>query len=101
MQRLAQGDASVGIFGLFNRCMASDNVMEGAPMWLVCVHVAMTANEFTMRTIPRSGDDRGNIGFVIADSASYVSTHSGDFDWVLRDITGRSAEVTTLDMTIA
>jgi hypothetical protein len=98
-----QKDQQVLAFGLFQRCLISDNVIEGGDNWVVCVHQPMTGNDFTMMAAHLQ-DQIGpvEIGFVIADTAIYVANHSSDHDpdWVLRDISRKRSKAANLEITI-
>jgi hypothetical protein len=84
------------LFGLFNRCLMSDNGIEGGNNWLVCMHQSMHGSDFTMRAAHLQHD----IGLVIADSSIYVATHSGDPIRMLHDVSRSSAQAANLDVAI-
>jgi len=92
---ILQGQAE-GLFGLFNRCLVSDNVFEGSHNWFMGAHQSMTSNAFPMVATRF----RGDIGFVIADTAIYVGNHAGDPDWVLDDISRNNSRAANLEIAI-
>ena len=88
-------DGNNQLFGLFNRCLMSDNVIEGDDNWLVCVHQSMHGSDFTMRAAHLQHD----IGLIIADSSIYVANHS-DPGQVLRDISRNDERAANLNIRI-
>lgn len=92
------------LFGLFARCLLSDNVIEGEANLIVVRHLTMNANEFSLTAakvlpfalthVPQQG-----IGTVIADSSIYTGNHAQK-SAVLTDFSGTTAQAANLALQI-
>ena len=99
-------DATVQMFGLFGRCLFSDNVFEGGNNLIVDQHLVMTANEFKMTAMPASFGLAVNataiprtVAIVVADSSIYVGNH-GRQNVTLRDISRVSQQAANLEISV-
>jgi len=97
---------SPDLFGLFGRCLFSDNVFEGGNNLIVDQHLAMTANEFKMTAMPVQppadiAQFPANAGVVIADTSIYTGNHGRGQDLVLRDVSRVNSQAANLEITIS
>jgi len=98
------------LFGLFGRCLLSDNLIEGGDNLIVDRHLTMTANDLRMTALPRKalsfipGEVREIIvGGVIADTSIYTGNHGtviDDAQLVLLNATRASTEAANLELNI-
>lgn len=99
-------DAAVQLFGLFGRCLFSDNVFEGGNNLIVGQHVAMSANEFKMTAAvqpPSAGATAPPVrtaGVVIADTSIYTGNHGRGANLRLQDVSRESAQAANLEINI-
>ncbi len=92
------------LFGLFARCLFSDNVIEGNANLIVTRHLTLDGNAFslTAATGPRKvagAAPRYQLGTVIADSSIYTSNQAQN-NSLLIDVSGNTAQATNLNIEI-
>jgi hypothetical protein len=83
------------------------NVIDGEISELVARHTAMTANDFTLDSLPPlQKPTDGEVAHVVGDTATYTGNHARrspalDEFVVVRDVTRASAEAANLELQIA
>jgi hypothetical protein len=101
LQKLV-ADGKGTMFNLFGRYLMSDNVIEGATSVLVTQHLAMTANEFTLRALEIDGEAgiQRTVAIVAADSSIYVGNHGGEGNVVLHNTSRANSQAANLEINI-
>jgi hypothetical protein len=93
-------DNTTQLFGLFGRCLFSDNVFEGGRNLIISQHMAMTSNDFASLSPPGGTDDNLVIAAtVIADTSVYTGNHGGGRTRV-RDVSRATAQAANLELNI-
>ena len=108
LQQALESQATVQLFGLFGRLLASDNVLEGGHNLVVVQHLAMTANDFKMSAVvpppPATTAPPALVaGTVIADTSIYTANHGRGgrvISVILRDVSRDSTQAANLGIQI-
>jgi hypothetical protein len=94
------------VVSVYESFHVTGNVIDGVTSEVVARHTAVTANDFTLDSLPpRQPPPDGDVAHVVGDTATYTGNHARrspamDGFVVLRDVTRAAAEAANLELQI-